>query len=301
MFSFIRLPLALTALLVSSACTGIFRTPEGQPCGPPSMVDEAPLDDQRIIHRIEAVATRLIREKKVTPAAKLRGQLKRKSCRLALAEPSPAVMSAKKLYRERRAGVVIVAGMNKCDRCTRWHVAPATGFVISADGAIVTSYHVLEKKDRATYVVGFGDGRVLPVREVLAASKGNDLAILRVDPPGEKPFVSVPVGSDVVVGSPISIISHPDRKFYMLTRGIVSRRYGAHRHGGDDIPMFSVTADFSRGSSGAPVFDESGSAVGVVASTHSIYYEEKDGVQTNLQMVIKQCIPASSLLKLIKR
>ena len=39
----------------------------------------------------------------------------------------------------------------------------------------------------------------------------------------------------------------------------------------------------------------------VVASTNSVYYTEEGKVQTNLQMVVKQCVPASSLLELIER
>ena len=39
--------------------------------------------------------------------------------------------------------------------------------------------------------------------------------------------------------------------------------------------------------------------VAVVTSTHSIYYEKKDGRNENLQMVIKTCIPARAVLGLV--
>jgi hypothetical protein len=61
----------------------------------------------------------------------------------------------------------------------------------------------------------------------------------------------------------------------------------------------SITADFAKGSSGGPVFDEAGNVAGMVASTESVYYDTKNGVRDNLQMVFKNCAPARSLLDLI--
>jgi V8-like Glu-specific endopeptidase len=61
----------------------------------------------------------------------------------------------------------------------------------------------------------------------------------------------------------------------------------------------AITADFARGSSGSPVFNECGNVAGVVCSTQSIYYRETRGRQTDLQMVFKQCVPAEQVLKLI--
>ena len=61
----------------------------------------------------------------------------------------------------------------------------------------------------------------------------------------------------------------------------------------------SVTADFARGSSGAPIFDGLGNVVGMVASTISVYYDDEDGRQKNLQMVLKNCVPARCILDLI--
>ena len=63
--------------------------------------------------------------------------------------------------------------------------------------------------------------------------------------------------------------------------------------------MMTITADFAKGSSGAPVFDDRGNVAAMVASTSSVYYTQTKDTQKNLQMVFKQCVPAASILKLI--
>ena len=47
------------------------------------------------------------------------------------------------------------------------------------------------------------------------------------------------------------------------------------------------------------MLNEEGQVVGIAASTESLYYTEKEGVQNNLQMVFKNCVPVSQLRELI--
>ena len=99
------------------------------------------------------------------------------------------------------------------------------------------------------------------------------------------------------VGDPVWVISHPASTFYYLSHGIVGRRFVQSRRG-REIELLDITADYARGSSGAPVLDATGAVVGVVRSTRSIYYEEDDGQQKNLQMVFKHCVPARAVKEL---
>ncbi len=96
----------------------------------------------------------------------------------------------------------------------------------------------------------------------------------------------------------MDLISHPKPRFYTLSEGRVSR-YFIRRQGERRVPMMSITADFGRGSSGAPVLNTKGHVVGIATSTESVYYSEEDGQQKNLQMVFKHCIPVQQLRKLI--
>jgi S1-C subfamily serine protease len=56
----------------------------------------------------------------------------------------------------------------------------------------------------------------------------------------------------------------------------------------------SITADYAKGSSGGPVFNDRGEVVGMVSSTSSLYYQtdspEAPKEKGPLQMVIKNCV-----------
>ena len=195
---------------------------------------------------------------------------------------------------EARKAVVVVGGVYKCNKCTRWHVAPASGFLIAED-LVVTNYHVVNNPERSSMAVRFFDGRVFMVEDVVASSERYDLAVLRVPKTGIKPIA---LGPEAPVGSKVDMISHPNQNFYTLSEGRVARYFVTKRNR-KSVPAMAITADFGKGSSGAPVLNENGQVVGVAASTESLYYTEKDGVQENLQMVFKNCVPVSQLRELI--
>jgi S1-C subfamily serine protease len=153
---------------------------------------------------------------------------------------------------------------------------------------------VIASEENEALVAMGGDGRLAPITEVLAADKRSDVAIVRCRGAG---FAVAPLAASSTVGAPVLCFSHPDRHFFTLSQGIVSRYFIEPARG---VEMMSITADFARGSSGAPIFDASGNVVGMVANTQSVYYTEHDGQKDNLQMVFKNCVTAKSILRLIK-
>ena len=66
----------------------------------------------------------------------------------------------------------------------------------------------------------------------------------------------------------------------------------------DKVRRMSVTADFGVGSSGAPIFNDRGGVVGMVATTHPIYVDPKCK-QEYAQMIIKNCVTAEAILELV--
>jgi S1-C subfamily serine protease len=256
-------------------------------------------DDQRRIRDLEKAAGEMIDRRTATPVAKLIRQLDRGQCDLRLSKPSPSRMTPSQIYEQCKPSVLIVAGIYKCEKCGRWHPNAAGGFLITATGAFVTNYHVVNNDKNRILVAMTDNGKVFPVKEVLAASKANDVAILQLDAGGTT-FQPLALSPEAPVGAPVSVISHPNRRFYTLTSGIVSRHLTQMR-GGGKTTMMMITADFARGSSGGPVFNEYGAVMGFVESTMSLYYNTTDGKKDNLQMVFKQCVVAESVLRLVRQ
>ena len=194
--------------------------------------------------------------------------------------------------------MLVIGRLYNCGKCSKWHTSTASAFVISRDGIIVTNHHVLENDDGE--ILGAMDykGNVYSIEKVLAANEEDDLAILKLRNAELTPMA---LGKPANVGSDVWVISHPDRKMYMMTKGMVSRYNMIMDKNRKPGRRMSITADYAKGSSGAPVFNRKGQVVGVVSSTNSIYYNVVNGKKENLQMVVKNCIPVESIHKLIKR
>ena len=78
--------------------------------------------------------------------------------------------------KEVQKAIAVVGGVYKCKRCTRWHVAPASGFLIAED-LVVTNYHVVDQPERSGLAVRLFDGRVFMVEAVVAEFGGVDILI----------------------------------------------------------------------------------------------------------------------------
>jgi S1-C subfamily serine protease len=261
----------------------------------PVTVDSMDVDDAALLKRLADEGGSLIEQGRTVEAPVLIKELETDKCDLAISTQTPQAQDPATLFGTAKESVVVVAALFKCARCDNWHAAPASGFVISADGAIVTSHHVIDSPDKKTFVVRTTDGHVYPVVRVLAASRADDLAIIKVDAQGLKPL---PLGTDPPIGASVSVISHPAARFYSFSSGVVSR-YTKVRIANQPVDALQITADFARGSSGAPVLNAHGQVVGVVRSTESVYYSVESGQQKNLQMVFKICMPTKSLRKLV--
>ncbi len=145
------------------------------------------------------------------------------------------------------------------------------------------------------------DGRVFAVKEAIASDPIDDVVILRLDAPPETKFPALALAPDPApVGASVAVMSHPEEHFYLLSVGVVSR-HTLWREKKGASHFMSVSADFAKGSSGCPVFDDRGVVVGVVNNTESIYYDD-DGNQRqiDLQMVVHNATPSWVVRALVK-
>jgi hypothetical protein len=61
--------------------------------------------------------------------------------------------------------------------------------------------------------------------------------------------------------------------------------------------MLEITAEYAIGSSGGPVLDERGNAIGMVCATDTIFADAQK--KEDPQAVVRTCVPAESILRLI--
>jgi len=140
-----------------------------------------------------------------------------------------------------------------------------SGFLISADGQIVTAAHVVQVADEVS--VRFVTGDVVRAK-IVASDPSADVALIKAEsvPAGIEPVVlgdsdTARVGDEVfVIGAPFGIA-------HSLTAGHVSaRRTPSQLFGGfDQVEILQTDAAINQGNSGGPMFNLRGEAIGIVS------------------------------------
>ena len=144
------------------------------------------------------------------------------------------------------------------ERGPRNSSALGSGFVISADGYIVTNNHVIEGADEIE--IEFFEGFDLPA-EVVGTDPNTDLALLKVE--ADRPLAFVPWGDSEAsrVGDWVMAMGNPLGQGFSVSAGIVSARGRALRGTYDDY--IQTDAAINRGNSGGPLFNMDGEVIGV--------------------------------------
>ncbi len=134
--------------------------------------------------------------------------------------------------------------------------ALGSGFLISADGQIVTNYHVI--KDAHSAIVKLSNGSFFPVSGVVASDAKKDLAIIKVN--GKNlPFLPLTNVDKVQVGSHVVAIGSPLGLEGTVSDGVVSAIRDS-----DGVKWIQTTAPVSHGNSGGPLLDMGNHVVGVI-------------------------------------
>lgn len=137
--------------------------------------------------------------------------------------------------------------------------AQGSGFVISEDGYIVTNHHVVDQGVEVSVV--FKDGTEAKA-EIVGTDEKTDLALLKIEPDEDLPFVSFRETDDLRVGDWVVAVGNPFGLGGTVTSGIVSAR-GRDIGAGPYDDFIQIDASINQGNSGGPTFDLSGNVVGV--------------------------------------
>jgi 2-alkenal reductase len=176
------------------------------------------------------------------------------------------------VYRRVDPAVVNITVSQRSDDGALADFATGSGFVIDAEGHIVTNNHVVEGSDAIR--VTFYDGTVMEAA-LVGRDPFSDLAVIKVSAPANYPLTTVPLGdSDAVqVGQTVIAIGNPFGLKGSMSVGIVSA-LGRTLQGGDaqDQGVFSnpriiqTDAAINPGNSGGPLLNSQGQVIGVNAA-----------------------------------
>jgi serine protease Do len=132
-----------------------------------------------------------------------------------------------------------------------------SGFIIKADGYIITNAHVVAGAP-AVVTVMMADGKTeIPADIVGFSAKGLDLALLKINRPGKLPTIALGNTKSMRVGDNIYAIGTPlgEENQSTFTAGMVSALRGERQ--------IQHNAAVNRGNSGGPLLNEKGEVVGV--------------------------------------
>ncbi len=137
-----------------------------------------------------------------------------------------------------------------------------SGFVISADGFIMTNAHVVDGADEV--IVTLTDKREFKAK-VVGADKRSDVAVVKIDASGLKPVRIGDVGR-LRVGEWVMAIGSPFGLESTVTAGIVSAK---QRETGDYLPFIQTDVAINPGTSGGPLLNMRGEVVGINSQIYS--------------------------------
>ena len=142
--------------------------------------------------------------------------------------------------------------------------AMGSGFIISADGYILTNAHVVDAADEVT--VRLTDKREFKAK-VIGADRRTDVALIKINASG---LLKVTIGNPnlLKVGEWVAAIGSPFGFENSVTAGIVSAK-GRSLPQENYVPFIQTVAVSNPGNSGGPLFNLKGEVVGINSQIYS--------------------------------
>ena len=144
-------------------------------------------------------------------------------------------------------------------------ISMGTGFLISADGYVLTNHHVVDNAEEVT--VKLGDSRELKAK-VVGSDAQSDVALLKVEA-NNLPALPLGNSSGVRPGQWVVAIGSPYGLDHSVTAGIVSA-VGRNTGGQQYVPFIQTDVAINRGNSGGPLLNTRGEVVGINSQIFSV-------------------------------
>lgn len=162
-------------------------------------------------------------------------------------------LTAEDIYNMSKESVAMII----CYDRNRLPISQGSGFFIN-DTTLITNHHVIEGSYSVEYKL-IGDDNLYKDGRVVSASKKYDIAIINTQKS------HVPIQIDTIstqhIGEHIYVLSNPRGLEGTLSEGIIS----ALRN--ENYDLIQITAPISSGSSGAPLINKEGKAIGLSTFT----------------------------------
>jgi serine protease Do len=139
-----------------------------------------------------------------------------------------------------------------------------SGFIISADGYILTNAHVINAADEV--IVKLSDKREFKAK-IIGSDRRTDVALLKIDAMG-LPKVSIGDPNQLKVGEWVAAIGSPFGLENTMTAGIVSAK-GRALPQENFVPFIQTDVAINPGNSGGPLFNLKGEVVGINSQIYS--------------------------------
>lgn len=146
-----------------------------------------------------------------------------------------------------------------------------SGFILTADGYIVTNHHVIEDANTVKVTLYSGDTYDATV---IGSDEDYDIAVLKIEATGLQPVTlgdsdTLNVGDHVLaVGNPLGELT------FSMSGGMVSSVNRAINVDGTPFNMIQTDTSINPGNSGGPLLNEYGEVVGIVSAKYSSYSSE---------------------------
>lgn len=187
-------------------------------------------------------------------------------------KPSGSELTLGGLYEKSYKSVVGISAYTDGQSGYNW----GTGFVLTADGLIVTNTHVINGADSAT--VTLYDDTVLNAT-LVGADSISDIALLKVKGIGLTPAV-IGDSAGLAVGDAVAAIGNPlGEQFRMtLTNGVISAINRGVSYNGRSMTLMQTNAAINEGNSGGPLYNMYGQVIGITNMKMMSSYSSIEGI-----------------------